>query len=272
MNGAFGLERYGFSSTDRTANSLCSSRVAKPRASVSSTHAHVGTLRVSGLVEVTSGRDPLAFVRDEETGEAWIGRERRLDVPVPRGHETDALPLALDDEPGRGTLDAPRRQARVDLLPEDGRHLVPVEAVEDAPRLGRIDEAVVDAPRTADCLVDRRPGDLVEHHPLDRHSRLQRLEQVPRDGLALAVLVRGEEELVRILQRRPQLLHHFLAAGGQLVGRFEAVVDVDGEALARQIGDVSDRRAHLISVTEEARNRLRFRGRLHDDERPGHRR
>ncbi len=234
--------------------------------------ADVGTLRASGVVEVTPGRDPLALVGDEEPGEARIGRERRLDVPVPGGHEADALPFALDDETGRGTLHAPRRQTRVDLLPKDGRHLIPVEPVEDATGLGRVDEAVVDATRAADRLVDSGPRDLVKHHALDRHPRLERLEQMPRDRFALAILIRREEELVRVLQRGPQLLDHFLASGGQLVGRLEPVVDVDGETLAGEVGDVPDRRAHLISVTEEARDRLRFRGRFHDDERSGHRR
>jgi hypothetical protein len=40
----------------------------------------------------------------------------------------------------------------------------------------------------------------VEDHPLDRDLGLQLLQQVPRDGLALAVLVRGEDQLVHALE------------------------------------------------------------------------
>jgi hypothetical protein len=50
-------------------------------------------------------------------------------------------------------------------------------------------------------VLDRGGRDLVEHHPAYGDGRLQRLEQVPRDGLALAVLISGEEELVGVLEQ-----------------------------------------------------------------------
>ena len=43
--------------------------------------------------------------------------------------------------------------------------------------------------------------------------RLQHLEQVPRDRLALAVLVGREVELVRVLERRLQLPTTFFFSG-----------------------------------------------------------
>ena len=125
--------------------------------------------------------------------------------------------------------------------------------------------------RVVDGVVDRRLGDLVEHHPLHRHLRLQVLEEVPADGFALAVLVGREVELDGVLQRRPQVLDHLLAAFGQLVRRLEPVVDVDGETLRRQVGDVAHRGAHVVVVAEELRDRLGLRGRLDDDEGLGHR-
>ena len=45
--------------------------------------------------------------------------------------------------------------------------------------------------------------DLVEHHAAHRHLRLEHLEQVPGDALALAVFVGGEEKLVGVLERPP---------------------------------------------------------------------
>ena len=39
-------------------------------------------------------------------------------------------------------------------------------------------------------------GDLVEGDALDGHLGLEHLQQVPGDGLALAVLVRGQQQLV----------------------------------------------------------------------------
>ena len=41
-------------------------------------------------------------------------------------------------------------------------------------------------------------GDLVEHHPVHRNRGVQDLEQVPRDGLALPVLIRGQIELIDV--------------------------------------------------------------------------
>src|SRR5690606_42100561 len=48
-------------------------------------------------------------------------------------------------------------------------------------------------------------GHLVEHHAAHRHLRLERLQQVPRDGLALPVRVGGQVQLVDVLQQALQL-------------------------------------------------------------------
>jgi hypothetical protein len=61
-------------------------------------------------------------------------------------------------------------------------------------------------------VVDGRLGDLVEHHPLHGHLGLQHLEEVPGDGLALAVFVGREVELVGVLQSGLEVLDHVLAA------------------------------------------------------------
>ena len=73
----------------------------------------------------------------------------------------------------------------------------------------------------------------MEHHPADGHLGLERVEQVPGDGLALAVGVGGEQHLVDRLQRvlelgdLPLLLRRDDVEGG------EGVVDVDAEARPR---------------------------------------
>jgi hypothetical protein len=61
--------------------------------------------------------------------------------------------------------------------------------------------SLVELARVGDGGLDRVLGDLVEDHPLDRDLGLERLEQVPGDGLALAVLIGGEEELVGVLEQ-----------------------------------------------------------------------
>ena len=115
----------------------------------------------------------------------------------PRGRaERHPLALTLDDEARRDRLDAAGGEPGHDLLPEHRRHLVAVEPVEDPPRLLCVDEPLVDLARLLERLLDRVAGDLVEDHPPDRHLRLQHLEQVPGDRLALAIFVRREQELV----------------------------------------------------------------------------
>ena len=199
MNGAFGDERYGFSSTERTVNGTSARPVGEP--------AGAGFVERDGLgrhdaevVEVLAGGDLGAVDADELGREARRGRRHHVDVPVVGRPERDPLALTLDDEADRRALDAARRQAAVDAAPQHRRHLVAVEPVEDAAGLGGVDEAVVEAARVVDGVVDRRLGDLVEHHPLHRHLRLQILEEVPRDGLALAVFVGREVELRSVLQ------------------------------------------------------------------------
>ena len=208
---------------------------------------------------------------DEGGGERRRRLERGVDVPVARRHERHALPLALHDQADHGALHAAGRQPPVDAPPQHRRHLVAVEPVEHPPRLCRVDQAVVDAARVGHRLLDGGAGDLVEDHPLDRHPGLQLLEQVPGDGLAFAILVGGEVQLAGVLEGRSEVLHHVPAAGGQLVGRFEAVVDVDGQALRGQVGNVAHRGAHVEVVAQETGDGLRLGRRFDDHERSGHR-
>ena len=86
------------------------------------------------------------------------------------------------------------------LRHKSGRDLVAVQAVEDAAGFLGADQAVVDVAGRLDRLLDRVLGDLVEHQAVDRHLRLEQLEQVPADGLSLAVFVRREVQRVGLLE------------------------------------------------------------------------
>ncbi len=259
MNGALGDDRYGRSSTERTVKGRSTSPSARPRARGLVDQHHVARQPTIGA-EVLARRHALAFDADERRGERRIGREERVDVPVAGAHERHAIAFALDHEADERTLHPPGRQTAVHSPPQHRRHLVAVEPIDHAPCLGRVDQAVVETTGIGDRLLDRRLGDLVEHHPLHGHLRLEVLEEVPRDRLPLAVFVGGEVELVGVLQRRPQLLHDVLATIGELVGGLEPVVDIDGEALGRQVGDVPHRGAHVEGSAQETGDGLRLRG------------
>lgn len=207
------------------------------------------------------------------------GREGARQVPVLGGTERDALAFPLDHEPGRDGLDTAGRQARHDLLPQDRRDLVPVEAVEDAAGLLGVDHALVEVARVGDGLPDRVLGDLVEHHALDRDLGLEHLQEVPCDGLALAVLIGGEEEFVGVLQQVLELLDLGPLVGVDHVDGLEVVLDVHAEAAdlagvllgylrgtVGKVADVPDARLDDIAGAEVALDRLRLGRRLDDDE------
>ena len=222
--------------------------------------------------EVLPGRHPDAVDPDQGGGEGRLGGEQGLQVPVGGGHEGHALPLPVHDEAGGRALHAASRQAAADLANEDWRHLPAVQPVEDAAGLGGVDQPLVQVAGVGDRIGDGRLGDLVEHHALDRHLRLEVLQQVPGDDLAFAVLVCREVELGGVLEQRPQLLDDLLAPAGELPFGLEAVVDVDAEALGGQVGDVAHGGADVVPATEMAGDRLGLGRRLDDDEGSGHRR
>ena len=228
MNGAYGRRRYGFSSTRVTVNGRPSRRAASPRAPplVEVHHAGAGPDPAGGRLEVLAGGDPVAVERDQGGVEACAAprpasatARRGQDVPVVGGAERHPLPLPLDHDPGRHGLHPAGREPRHDLLPQHRGDLVAVEPVEDAAGLLGVDQVPVDLARVRHRRLDGRLGDLVEDHPLDRHLGLERLHQVPGDRLALAVLVRGQEDLVDLLGQLDQLVDLLLAVGGDHVER-----------------------------------------------------
>ncbi len=238
-------------------------------------------LERTAVVEVASGGDPRALQAGEPRREGGVADllEAGGQVPVVRGDEGEPLALTVDDETGRRGLHATRRESGADLAPEHRRDLVPVETVEDAAGLLRVDQRGVELAGGLLRALDGLLGDLVEHHALDRHLGLEHLQEVPRDGLALAVLIGCEEELVGFLQRPLELGDRLLLRVGDDVVGLEAVVDVDRELAERtllelggqvlgldEVTDVSDGRLDLVSVTEVLRDRLRLRGALDDHE------
>ena len=253
----------------------------------------VAALQLAHGREVTALRDPDPVDRDQVGGEAGGdvrqpllavlgGGELGLEVPVAGGAELDPLPLLVDDQPGGDRLHAAGRELRHDLLPQHRGDLVAVEPVEDAPGLVRVDLAVVEHGGVGDGAGDRLGGDLVEDHPGDRDPGLELLEQVPGDGLALAVLVSGQVELVGVLEQRLELGDLGLLVAGDDVERLEVVVDVDAEPgprlgpvllrdlrrLGGHVADVADARLDHVALAEVAGDGPGLGRGLHDHQ-PG---
>ena len=250
----------------------------------------VGLLQPTQRIEVTPGRHPPPVDRVQLGGERrWrglrvgdAGVELGGDIPVAGAAERHPLAFPLHDDARRDRLHPARGELRRDLLPQHGADFVAVQAVEDAAGLLSVDQRVVQIAWILGGSADRRLGDLVEHHALDRDARLERFEQVPGDRLALAVTVRRQIELVDALEQVLQLGDGALLLRADDVERLEVLLDVDPETgprlrfvlrrdvgrVARQVTDVSAGRLDDVVGPEIAGDFARLGRRLDYDEPP----
>ena len=97
-------------------------------------------------------------------------------------------------------------------------------------------------------------------------AQLQHLGQVPGDGLALAVGVGGEDDLLVHLGRRPELVDRLAPAFDHLVVGLEAVVHLHAHLLLGEVADVAHRGANVETVPQEPLQGSRLGGRLDDDQ------
>jgi hypothetical protein len=121
-------------------------------------------------------------------------------------------------------------------------------------------------------------GDLVEDHPLDRDLRLEDVQQVPGDGLPLAVAIGGEQEFVGVLQQALELADRGALVRGDDVDGGEVVLDVDAGArprlalelgrnlggAGREVSDMALTGPNDISRAQIAGDHGRLVGRLDD--------
>ena len=64
-----------------------------------------------------------------------------------------------------------------------------------------LDQPIVEVSGVGERLFDGGLGDLMEDHAMNGDLGLEHLDQMPGDGLTLAVLVSGEIELVGLLEK-----------------------------------------------------------------------
>ena len=288
MNGAAGERRKGRSVTDFTVK-VCPVRASATEVASSSPSTRTSPLALcspssSKSLPVATAVPPSVTRAAPKPLAAASRRNVPVDAPPRRRAEPHAGPLALDHHPRGDALHPPGREPRHHLAPQDRRDLVAVEPVEDAPRLLRVHQPPVEVAPLVDGPRDRGGGDLVEHHALHRHGRVEDLGQVPRDRLALAVLVRREVELVGRLEEPLEVRDDRLLGRRDHVERLEPVVHVDAEARPRfaldrrghfvgaagQVADVADRRLDDEVGPEHAADGARLGRRLDDDERLTH--
>ena len=209
-----------------------------------------------------------------EPGLEWLVvlLQVRGDRPVFFGNEGPDFVLALTDQPERHSLDPPGGESRANGLPEEGRDLVPDQAIQHPAGLLGLDLLHVQNTR---ILQRPRHGglrDLAELHPLEALRMLRKPEVVRHmegNRLALAIRVCRQDDGVGAPRLPLQLLQDLrLPANGDVV-RLESVLDIDSQLLRREIANMPHGGCHVESSPEVAPDRPGLRRGFHDDEVPG---
>jgi hypothetical protein len=229
----------------------------------------LGVLAVADV----EARDLLAVGAHEARVEhaAVLGGERRDQRPVFARLEGLDLELAVADEAQRHRLDATGRARSRQLAPEHGGQGEADEIVEGAAGEIGVDQGLIDLTRVAQSRLHRILGDGVEGHALDRQVLQdalfpKRLQHVPGNGLALAVRVGGQDELLGALDRLGDIGDPLRAPVLERPDHAEVVIRVDRAVLGGQIADMPEGGQDLVILAEIFVDRLGLRRRLDDED------
>ena len=186
-----------------------------------------------------------------------------LDAPVFLRSEDFDVGLPLADQAQRDRLHPPGRAAAGQLAPEHGRERETDQVIERTARQVGVDQLLIKRARPLEGFAYRLLRDLVEDHALDRNvfqhapSR-QLVDDMPGDGLAFAVRVGGEDQLVGVLDRLGDLLQLRGAAAIHGPAHVKVGLGPDRTVLGLEVADMAVTGQHLVVVTEIAIDRLGF--------------
>src|SRR5262245_29109551 len=111
--------------------------------------------------------DLLSSTLDQAGGELRAGAQLACQLGVQRpvldGYERQNLALAVDDHAHRDRLHAPGRQATAHLAAEEVADGIADQAIQDAPRLLRVDARHVDRPWILEGVLDGAARRSEEH-------------------------------------------------------------------------------------------------------------
>ena len=194
-------------------------------------------------------------------------RQLGVDRPVFNRLEGPDLSLALRNDAQRRGLDSSRGETALDLLPKERADFVADQPVEHPPRLLGVNEIRVNAARAGHGLAHGLWGDLMEDHAMDRFGcRSSRLDEVPGDGLTLAIGVSRQVDLTRLLNALLELLDELRLVPRHEIRRREVGFDVDPKRALRQITNVAHRGLHGVAGAQVLADSPRFGWGLNDDQ------
>ncbi len=170
-----------------------------------------------------------------------------LQGPVFLGLEGTDFLLPLHHQAGRHRLDPSGRQTPAQLPPQQGRELIAHNPVQQPPCLLGIHQILVDGPGGGDGGLDHLFGDLVEGDTIGLVVRdVQKLLQMPGDGLALPVRVRGQIDPAAFFGGLFQVVNHVLFVLNGLIDGLQVVVEINADFAFGQIPDMTEGGLHLI--------------------------
>ena len=154
-----------------------------------------------------------------------------VNLPVFFGHEHADFALALDDQAHGHRLHPPRGEPARHLRPQQGGDHVTHHPVQEAARLLGIHPGQVDSRGPGKGVLNRLPGDFVEHHALVALVvATDGFAQMPGDGFSLAIEVGREIDRIGLVRQPAQLRHHFFLARENLVVGLPARIGIDAHA------------------------------------------
>ena len=223
----------------------------------------VGNVELLELLAVDGGE---AGEEGLVLGGGKLGGER----PIFLGLEGLDLGFAVADEAERHRLH-PAGRAGAGQLPPQHRGEGEADEVVERPagEIG-VDQRPVDLARMAHGVEHGFLGHGVEHHALDRDLvqgllAVQHLIDVPGDGLALAIGVGGEDQLVRPLHRLGDLVQPLRRLGLHVPMHLEVLVRQDRAVLGGQVANVPVGGEHAIARPQIFVHGLGLSRRLNDD-------
>ena len=195
------------------------------------------------------------------------GGEAGLEHPVFDGVEGQDLPLPVHDDAHGHALHPASAEAPADLFPQHLADLVAHQPVEHPAGPLGVHQLAVDDGGGGHGLLDAGGGDLIKEDAVHRQGLggLDGLQQVPADGLPLAVRVRCEDQLVGGLGGGPQLPDHLLFGRTDLVLLLEAVLHIHAQ-LPGQVADMTHGGHDLVALAEVLGDGLRLGWAFHDHE------
>ena len=213
----------------------------------------------------------LAIQLDQPRREgARAGFDIGFDAPIFLRLEGLDLDFAFHHQAQRHRLHTTRRARARQFAPQHRRQRKADKIVQGAARQIGVHQFLVDLAGMGDGFEDRRFGDGVKHHPLDRHFQgmlfLQYLQDVPADGFAFPVRVGCQDQLVGAFHGAGDVLHLGLGAGVNLPDHREIVIGLHRPVLGRQVADMAEAGQHFVAGAEILIDGLGFGGGFDDED------